>query len=122
MVVETGYRVITAPSTAVVNRMIEAVTFHYPLLNEVLITDRNRSDLDWQSGKFTWRYRNRLMVERMFSIRAFHLAPYVAAEPFYESQYSKWASTTSMRARRSRSASVWTSKRTTSMRTIRGRV
>jgi uncharacterized protein DUF2490 len=93
VVVETGYRVITAPSAAVENRMIEAVTFHYPLLNQVLITDRNRFDLDWQSGRFTWRYRNRLMLERMFSIRSFHLAPYVAAEPFYESQYSKWAST-----------------------------
>jgi hypothetical protein len=29
----------------------------------------------------------------MFTIRSFHFAPYIAAEPFYESQYSKWAST-----------------------------
>jgi len=93
VVVETGYRVITAPSAAVENRMIEAVSFHYPLLHRALITDRNRFDLDWQNGKFTWRYRNRLTIERMFAIRSFHLAPYVAAEPFFESQYSKWAST-----------------------------
>jgi hypothetical protein len=93
VVLETGYRVITAPDAAVENRLIEAATFHYPLLNQFLITDRNRFDLDWQSGKFTWRYRNKLMLERAFTIRSFHFSPYVAAEPFYESQYSKWAST-----------------------------
>lgn len=58
--VETGYRIITAPDTAVENRLIEAVTFHYPLLDQVLITDRNRFDLDWQNGEFPWRYRNKL--------------------------------------------------------------
>lgn len=93
IVLETGYRIITAPDTAVENRLIEAATLHYPLLNRVLITDRNRFDLDWQNGRFTWRYRNRLTLERAFAIRSFHFAPYVAAEPFYESQYGKWAST-----------------------------
>lgn len=93
LVFESGYRMITAPNAAVENRLIEALTFHYPLLSQVLITDRNRFDLDWQSGEFTWRYRNKLALERSFAIRSFHFAPYVAAEPFYESQYSKWAST-----------------------------
>ncbi len=93
IVVEMGYRVITAPNTAVENRMIQAVTFHYPLVGKVLISDRNRFDLDWQNGDFTWRYRNRLTLERMFKIRSFRFAPFLAAEPFYESQYSKWAST-----------------------------
>ncbi len=93
LVFESGYRVIAAPNTAVENRLIEAATFHYPLLNQFLIADRNRFDLDWQSGQFTWRFRNLLTLERGFTIRSFHFAPYVAAEPFYESQYSKWAST-----------------------------
>ena len=93
VVVETGYRVITAPDTAVENRLIEAVTFHYPLLHQVLISDRSRFDLDWQGGEFTWRFRNKLSLERAFTIKSFHFSPYVAAEPFYESQYGKWAST-----------------------------
>jgi Protein of unknown function (DUF2490) len=93
VVVETGYRVITAPDTAVENRLVEAVTFHFPLVSGFLLTDRNRADLDWQNGDFTWRYRNRLNVERTVGIRGYHFAPYVAAEPFYENQYSKWAST-----------------------------
>jgi hypothetical protein len=44
-------------------------------------------------GEFTWRYRNKLTLQRTFSIHSFHLIPYVAAEPFYESQYGKWSST-----------------------------
>lgn len=64
-----------------------------PFLTGILLTDRNRADLDWKNGSFTWRYRNRLIVERTFAIYSYHLIPYVAAEPFYESQYHKWAST-----------------------------
>ena len=50
-------------------------------------------DLDWKNGSFTWRYRNKLTLERTFAIRAYHFIPYVAAEPFYESQYNKWSTT-----------------------------
>jgi len=56
-------------------------------------SDRNRVDLDWKAGSFTWRYRNKLTLERTFSIRSHHFIPYVAAEPFYESQYKKWSTT-----------------------------
>jgi hypothetical protein len=90
---ESGYRVITAPSAPVTNRLIEAVTFHYPLLREFLITNRVRFDLDWQNGAFTWRFRDKATVEKTLRIRSYHFAPFVAAEPFYESQYGKWAST-----------------------------
>ncbi len=93
MVMESGYRVIAAPGAPVENRLIEAVTFNFPLLARFVISDRNRFDLDWQNGEFTWRYRNKLSLERTFSIRSYHFAPYVAAEPFYESQYGKWSST-----------------------------
>jgi hypothetical protein len=57
------------------------------------ISDRNRADLDWKSGVFTWRYRNRLAVERTFAVHSYHLIPYVSAEAYYESQYSKVSST-----------------------------
>jgi hypothetical protein len=57
------------------------------------ISDRNRADLNWKSGAFTWRYRSKLTVERTFPIRSYHLIPYVAAEPYYVSQYHKWSTT-----------------------------
>jgi Protein of unknown function (DUF2490) len=93
MVFEIGYRYITAPDTASKNRLLTAVTFHFPLKYSLLITDRNRADLDWKAGTFYWRYRNKLTVERTFAIHSYHLIPYVAAEPFYESQYEKWSTT-----------------------------
>ena len=41
----------------------QLMTSRFPVSTKVLITDRNRFDLDWKSGEFTWRYRNRLQVE-----------------------------------------------------------
>lgn len=93
LIFESGYRIITAPDTPNEDRAIEAVTFHLPLLAHIVLTDRNRADLDWKAGKFTWRYRNKLTLERTFATHSYHLIPYVAAEPFYESQYKKWSST-----------------------------
>jgi len=93
VVLEVGYRYITAPNTAPENRLLTGVTFHFPLKYSVLITDRNRADLDWKAGTFNWRYRNKLTLERTFAIHSYHLIPYVAAEPFYESQYEKWSTT-----------------------------
>lgn len=93
VLLESGYRIITAPGSAPENRALEAVTFHLPLTAKLLLSDRNRADLDWKSGAFTWRYRNKSTLERTFSAHSFHFIPYIAAEPFYESQYGKWSST-----------------------------
>jgi hypothetical protein len=93
LVFETGYRIITAPNTSATNRLLGSVTFHLPIMARVLLSDRNRADLDWQNGVFTWRYRNKLMAERTVSISDYHFIPYLAAEPFYEGKYSKWSTT-----------------------------
>jgi uncharacterized protein DUF2490 len=93
LVFESGYRYITAPHVDPENRLLTSITFHLPMPGAILITDRNRADLDWKSGKFSWRYRNKLALERTFAIHSYHPIPYVSAEPFYESQYAKWATT-----------------------------
>jgi hypothetical protein len=92
-VLEAGYRYIIAPGDPSENRMVVAGTANFPLLYRFRLSDRNRADLDWKAGAFTWRYRNRLTLERTFAIGGYHLIPYAAAEPFYESQYGKWSST-----------------------------
>jgi hypothetical protein len=92
-VLETGYRYVAAPDAPPENRMEAVDTLHFPMKGGLLISDRNRADLDWKNGDFTWRYRNKLSLERTFSLRSFHLIPYVAAEPYYESQYNKWSTT-----------------------------
>jgi hypothetical protein len=93
LVLQTGYRSITAPDSPDTNRMIVAVTSNAPLAAGFRLSDRNRADLDWKSGGFTWRYRNQLQLERTFAVHTHHFIPYVAVEPYYESQYSKWSTT-----------------------------
>jgi hypothetical protein len=92
-VLETGYRYITAPDAPPENRMLTAATLNFPLVFGFHLSDRNRADLDWKNGTFTWRYRNKLTLDRAFSVYSYHLIPYVAAEPYYESQYGKWSTT-----------------------------
>jgi hypothetical protein len=93
LVVETGYRYITAPNASPTNRMLVAATWNFPLKAGFAISDRNRGDLDWKNGGFTWRYRNKLTLDRTFSVHSYHFIPYVAAEPYYTSQYQKWSTT-----------------------------
>jgi hypothetical protein len=93
LVLESGCRYITAPGASSETRLVEAVTSNFPLQAGFFVSDRSRFDLDWKNDKFSWRYRNKLTCERTFAIRSYHFIPYVAAEPFYESQYGKWSTT-----------------------------
>jgi hypothetical protein len=93
LVLETGYRYIIAPNAPTDNRMMTVATFNFPLNAGLHLSDRNRADLDWKGGQFYWRYRNKLKLERTFSIYSYHLMPYIAAEPYYTSQYGKWSTT-----------------------------
>ncbi len=92
-VLEAGYRYIATPNASPTNRMIESATFNFPMKAGFSMSDRNRADLDWRNGGLTWRYHNRLTVERTISVYSYHLIPYVAAEPYYLSRYSKWSTT-----------------------------
>jgi Protein of unknown function (DUF2490) len=93
VVLSVGYRYVPSPDKPTVNRLEPVATFHFPMKGRILISDRNRFDLDWSNGSFTWRYRNRLTVERRGTIRSYHPGPHVSAEVYYESQYSKWSTT-----------------------------
>jgi len=93
LVLEGGYRYITAPNQPSTDRFEPVLTSHFPLKAGFLVSDRNRADLDWKSGKFNWRYRNKLTVERTFAIRSYHFIPYVAVEPYYVQKYEKWSTT-----------------------------
>jgi hypothetical protein len=93
LVFSAGYRYLTAPDSPSTNRMILTATSHFPLTLRLLLSDRNRSDLDWSDGKFNWRYRNKLEIERSVRIRSYHPSPYSSVEVYYESQYQKWSTT-----------------------------
>lgn len=89
-----GYRYLPYTSGPPANRMEPVATFNLPLRRvKVLLSDRNRFDLDWQNGGFHWRYRNRVQFTRAFIAGRFHFSPYASAEVFYQSQFAKWATT-----------------------------
>lgn len=94
MVLSLGYRNLPTPDEPPTNRLEPFFTFNYPLPRiNFLLSDRNRFDLDWQGGGFTWRYRNRVQLERTMRIGSYHPSPYASAEFYYESQYQKWSDT-----------------------------
>ena len=94
LVFSFGYRYLPTPGEPPTNRLEPVLTIHFPVpKTRLLFSDRNRADLDWKDNKFSWRYRNRVQLERSISIHSYRFSPYVSAEFFYESQYQKWADT-----------------------------
>ena len=94
LVISVGYRYLPTPNSPPTNRMEPLFTLNYPVQRiRLLLSDRNRADLDWKAGTFTWRYRNRIQLERTMKVRAYHLSPYASAEFYYESIYGKWSDT-----------------------------
>jgi hypothetical protein len=93
IVFSIGYRYLPVPSAPPKNRLEPFVTLNFSMKDALLLSDRNRADLDWQSGKFFWEYRNRLQLERTFRIHSYHMSPYASAEFFYQSRYEKWSDT-----------------------------
>jgi len=88
-----GFRYVPSPDKPHIERLTLAATPSWPLVAKILLTDRNRADLDWSRGQLNWRYRNKVTLERRVTIGSYHPAPYVAAEVFYLSQYKKWSTT-----------------------------
>lgn len=93
LVFSAGYRYLPSPDAPTTNRMELVTTLNYPVRGSILVSDRNRADLDWQNGKFDWRYRNRLSLEKTLTIQKYHPKVYARSEEFYESQYGKWSTT-----------------------------
>jgi hypothetical protein len=93
LVLSIGYRYLPSPNAPAENRIEPVATFHFPLKAGFLFSDRNRADLDWKGGKFSWHYRNLVQIEKRLTIRSYHPGPYASVEVFYQSQYSKWSET-----------------------------
>jgi len=94
LVFSAGYHYLASPTSASTNRMELTATGHFPMVKVgMLLSDTNRADLDWSNGDFTWRYRNKLELEKPLTIRAYHPAPYSSVEVYYESKYQKVSTT-----------------------------
>lgn len=86
-----GYRYLPYPSAPSAQRFEPYITINAGTWGRFVISDKNRADLDWQSGNLDWHYRNKITVERPFKHRNYNLSPYVSAEFWYTSQYEKWS-------------------------------
>lgn len=74
------------------NRIIAEMTSRFNLPWAILLSDRNRFDFRFIQGQpFSWRYRNRLTLERNFEIRGYTFTPYVRGELYWDSRYDKIA-------------------------------
>ena len=93
LLLRTGYRYMPSTSGPTEHRGVLELTGRFPLTSGFLISDRNRSDLRFINGEFSWRYRNRLTVERTVSILSYHFTPYVRGEVYFDSNYEKWSRT-----------------------------
>jgi hypothetical protein len=93
LVLSFGYRYVPSPDAPAVNRVILQATSNLPLKVKLLLSDRNRGELNFSNGALTWRYRNRPTLQRTWVIHSYHPSTYASAEFYYSSQYQKWSST-----------------------------
>jgi hypothetical protein len=76
------------------NRVQMALTSHFHLPWSLELAERNRFDLRVISDQFSWRYRNRLTLERSFTIRSFSFSPYARGEIYYDTKAGTWSKNT----------------------------
>lgn len=85
-----GYHVLPSPNGNTEQRGITEITSRFFLPKSFLLSDRNRLDFRG-TNTFSWRYRNRLTLERDFRIRRLAFTPYARAEATYNITNSNWA-------------------------------
>ena len=65
-------------------------TFRQHLPLQMLLTDRNRQEFRVVNGDFSFRYRNRVMLEREFLLPRRSITPYGAVEVYHDSRFHVW--------------------------------
>ncbi len=93
LVLSVGYRYLPSPGEPSENRILLMATSNVPLNTVLLLSDRNRLEINFANGNAYWRYRNRPTLQRTIAIHSYHASPYASAEFYYNSQYGKWSDT-----------------------------
>jgi len=95
IILRTGYRFGTSVGDAdepfKEHRLLTEQTLRKLLPGDLLLSDRNRQDFRFVNGDFSFRYRNRVSIERevdLFKERT--ITPYVSAEIFYDTRSNAW--------------------------------
>jgi hypothetical protein len=88
-----GYRYSFAPGEDdpfEEHRIVTEQTFRQNLPLAMLLSDRNREDWRFVNGNFSFRYRNRLRLEREFRLWGRSFTPYGSAETYYDTRFDVW--------------------------------
>lgn len=95
LILRTGYRYGTSVGDPddpfKEHRLLTEQTLRKMLPGALLLSDRNREDFRFVNGDFSFRYRNRVTIERevhLFKGRT--ITPYASAEIFYDTRFSAW--------------------------------
>ena len=77
------------------HRLLSEQILRKLLPGDLLLTDRNREDFRFITGDFSFRYRNRVMIEREFQInlpllRRRTFTPYVSGEISFDTRFGIW--------------------------------
>ena len=95
VILRTGYRFGSAVGSTSdpfkEHRFLTEQTLRKLLPGDLLLSDRNREDFRFVNGDFSFRYRNRVTVEREFHLfRKRAITPYVSGEIFYDTRTGVW--------------------------------
>jgi hypothetical protein len=73
------------------HRLLTEQTLRKMLPGDLLLSDRNREDFRFVNGDFSFRYRNRVTLEREFHLfKKRTVTPYASGEIFYDTRYNTW--------------------------------
>ena len=95
IILRTGYRFGTSMGETdepfKEHRFLTEQTLRKLLPGNLLLSDRNREDFRFVNGDFSFRYRNRVTLEREFHLlKRRTVTPYVSGEVFYDTRYNIW--------------------------------
>ena len=95
IILRTGYRFGTSLGKTddpfKEHRLLTEQTLRKLIPGELLLSDRNREDFRFVNGDFSFRYRNRVTIEREFHLfKQRTITPYVSGEIFYDTRYDIW--------------------------------
>ena len=94
-ILRTGYRYGTSIGDTddpyKEHRFLTEQTLRKMLPGDLLLSDRNRQDFRFVDGDFSFRYRNRVTIEREFHVlRKRSVTPYASGEIFYDTRSRAW--------------------------------
>jgi hypothetical protein len=75
------------------HRLLTEQTLRKSIPCHIDLTDRNRQEFRFINGDFSFRYRNRLRLEREFTIGKRTITPYWSVEVSFDTRYDVWNKT-----------------------------